>query len=141
MHQILRSFLDRLTERIVATAGAMVVSAVDTERATQQAEQQSALEDLARQMEAEGKDDIATGIRHRLANAGDGPGATADRLIESVVVDSAVPRLEQQASASTTETGRGKSRKSRKSTSELPSPLNLPPATATEKPETDNATH
>ena len=125
----------------MATAGAMVASAVDTERATQQAEQQSALEDLARQMEAEGKDDIATGIRHRLANAGEGPGAAADQLIESIVVDSAVPRLEQLTSPPTAETGRGKSRKSRRNAAELPSPLNLPPAAAGEKSETDNATH
>ena len=121
MHQILRSFFDRLTERIVATAGAMVVSAVDTERATQEAEQHSALEDLARQMEADGKDEIATGIRLRLANAGETPGAAADRLIESVVADSAVPRLEQQTAASAGETGRGRARKSRKNNSDLPS--------------------
>ena len=99
MHRILQSFFDRLTERIVAMAGAMVASAVDVERTTQHAEQQSQLEDLARQMEADGKEHIAASIRSRITTQTiDNPGHNVDRLIESLVNESAVRRLESDAS-------------------------------------------
>lgn len=100
MHRILQSFFERLTERIVAMAGSMVASTVEVERTTQQAEHLSQLEDLARRMEAEGKESIAESIRARMQlHVADNPGSAADRLIENVVVDSAVPRLEQARSA------------------------------------------
>ena len=131
MHQILRSFLDRLTERIVALAGSMVVSAVDAQRTTQQAEQQNALEELARQYEADGEEQIAAGIRRQLFSDHMESGSVADRLIESTVVESAVPRLERMSRDAPSETSRGKSRKGRRSQAELPAPLDLPPTPPT----------
>ena len=100
MHRILQSFLERLSERVVAISGSMVASAIESQHAVQQAEQASAVEDLARQLEADGKEHIAASLRNQISlTTADDPGALADRLIESVVVDGAVPRLEQSPAA------------------------------------------
>ena len=132
MHRILQSFFERLTERIVAMAGSMVASTVEVERTTQQARQLSQLEDLARQMDAEGKEDIAESIRARMQrHVEDDPGSSADRLIQNVVVDSAVPRLEQSEPSESLSKSPPAKKKTRKSASRrrrsgaLP-PLNLP---------------
>ena len=69
MHRILQSFFDRLTERIVAISGSMVATAVETQHAVQQAEQASALEDLARKLEADGKEQIAASLRNRIVHS------------------------------------------------------------------------
>ena len=66
MPQILSSFLDRLTERLIALTAGLVSSRVAGMHAASQAEQQSNLEDLARRYEAEGKTEIANALRHRL---------------------------------------------------------------------------
>lgn len=60
-------FLDRLAERFAAVIAGMVSSRVEGMTAVAQAEQQSQLEDLARQYEAEGKPEIAESLRNRAA--------------------------------------------------------------------------
>ena len=148
MHRILQSFFERLTERIVAMAGSMVAATVEVERTTQQAEQLSQLEDLARRMEAEGKEDIAESIRARMqTHVADNPAANADRLIENVVVESAVPRLDSRGSepptgkpASSKPKNSRKSGGKRSSGTSLP-PLNLPAKPAAQNSEAGNDTH
>ena len=60
-------FLDRLAERFAAIVAGLVSSRVEGMTAVVQAEQQSELEDLARQYEAEGKPEIAESLRYRAA--------------------------------------------------------------------------
>ena len=60
-------FLDRLAERFAAVVAGLVSSRVEGMTAVAQAEQQSQLEDLARQYESEGKPEIAESLRNRAA--------------------------------------------------------------------------
>lgn len=66
MPQILSSFLDRLSERLIALTASLVSARVAGMHAASQAEQQSDLEDIARRYEAEGKIEIANALRQRL---------------------------------------------------------------------------
>ncbi len=65
MNKTLSQFLDRLTERFTAMLAGVISSRVTGMHAAAQAEQQSQLEDLARQYESEGKCEIAARLRER----------------------------------------------------------------------------
>ena len=67
MNKLLSLFLDRLAERLSALMAAVISSRVEGLHAAAQADQQSQLEDLARKYEADGKAEIATTLRRRLA--------------------------------------------------------------------------
>ena len=84
MNRIVALFMDRLTERFTAIVAAMISSRVESLQATTQAEQQSQLEDLARQYELDGKSGIAGTLRGR-----------AERLTSSDLAGDAVGVLEQ----------------------------------------------
>ena len=68
MNKTLSTFLDHLAERFTAILAGVVSSRVESLRAEAQAEQQSQLEDLARQYEADGKIAIARTLRQRAVN-------------------------------------------------------------------------
>lgn len=65
MSKVLTVFLDRLVERMTALVAGLVSSRVAGMHAEVQAQQQSQLEDLARQYEADGKMEIAQSLRKR----------------------------------------------------------------------------
>ena len=65
MNRLFTTFLDRLAERMTALVAGLVSSRVTVLHAETQAEQQSQLEDLARQYEADGKPEIALTLRKR----------------------------------------------------------------------------
>jgi hypothetical protein len=65
MSKVVTAFLDRLAERFAALMAGLVSSRVEGLHAAAQAEQQSELEDLARQYEADGKPAIAQTLRQR----------------------------------------------------------------------------
>jgi hypothetical protein len=67
MSKVVTTFLDRLAERFAALMAGLVSSRVEGLHAAAQAEQQSELEDLARQYEADGKLAIAQTLRQRAA--------------------------------------------------------------------------
>jgi hypothetical protein len=67
MSKLLSLFLDRLAERLSALMAGVISSRVEGLHAAAQADQQSQLEDLARKYEADGKAEIATTLRRRLA--------------------------------------------------------------------------
>lgn len=67
MNKLFALFLDRLAERIVTLAAGLVSSRVEGLQAAAQADQQSQLEELARQYDAEGKPEIAATVRQRAA--------------------------------------------------------------------------
>lgn len=67
MNKTLSVFLDRLAERFTALLAGVISSRVAGMHAAAQAEQQSALEDLARQYESQGKLEIAAKLRSRAA--------------------------------------------------------------------------
>ncbi|MCA9010927.1 MAG: hypothetical protein KDB01_14345 [Planctomycetaceae bacterium] len=65
MNKVLAVFLDRVAERMTALVAGLVSSRVSGMHAAAQAEQQSELENLARQYEADGKTEIAQTLRKR----------------------------------------------------------------------------
>lgn len=65
MNKVVSQFLDRLSERFIALLAGLVSSRIEGLHAASQAEQQSNLEDLARQYDAAGKSEIATNLRIR----------------------------------------------------------------------------
>ena len=65
MNKVVSTFLDRLAERFAALVAGLISSRVEGLHAAAQAEQQSALEDLARAYEADGKEAIAHTLRNR----------------------------------------------------------------------------
>ena len=67
MSKVVMTFLDRLAERFAALMAGLVSSRVEGLHAAAQAEQQSELENLARQYEADGKPAIAQTLRQRAA--------------------------------------------------------------------------
>ncbi len=67
MSKVVTAFLDRLAERFAALMAGLVSSRVEGLHAAAQAEQQSELEELARQYEADGKPAIAQTLRQRAA--------------------------------------------------------------------------
>lgn len=74
-------FLDRLAERFAALMAGSISSRVEGLHAAVQADQQSQLEDLARQYEAEGKTVIAEALRRRAARL-----TSADLVGEAVEI-------------------------------------------------------
>lgn len=67
MNNLFTAFLDRLVGRLATLVAGLVSSRVEGFHAAVQADQQSQLEDLAREYESSGKLEIATTLRHRAA--------------------------------------------------------------------------
>ena len=65
MLKVIQHFLDHLAQRLVVIVAQLVSSSVETLHASEQAEQQSRLEDLARQYEADDKPHVAATLRRR----------------------------------------------------------------------------
>ena len=95
MLKYVQAFLDRLTQRLVIVASRLVASSVEALHATQQAAEQSQLEDLARAYEADGKLEIAATLRRRAVQLADAsPAEEAMATLQSVVNDDqALPAL------------------------------------------------
>ncbi|REJ90711.1 MAG: hypothetical protein DWQ35_16045 [Planctomycetota bacterium] len=88
MNKLLQTFLDRLRDRIVASVASVVGSTFSAFRLAQEAEQQSYLEDLARQYEADGKSQLAEQIRCRAKTLSmDDPTAEAQPVIQNLLAD------------------------------------------------------
>ena len=95
MIKYVQVFLDRLTQRLVIVASRLVASSVESLHATQQAAEQSQLEDLARQYEADGKMEIAATLRRRATQLADAsPAEEAMETLQSLMNDGqALPAL------------------------------------------------
>ena len=95
MLKYVQVFLDRLTQRLVIIASRLVASSVESLHATQQAVEQSQLEDLAREYEADGKIEIAATLRRRATQLADASCAgEAMETLQSLVDDGqTVPAL------------------------------------------------
>lgn len=88
MNNLIRAFLDSLQNRIIGSLGSIIGNTFSTYRAAQHAEQQSLLEDLARQYEAEGKTDLANNLRNQAACLEvDDPGKEARIVFQNVLTD------------------------------------------------------
>lgn len=101
MNSLFRIFMDRLAERIFAIIGSTVGTAASTCRAIAQAEQQSVLEDLARQYESEGKIALAENLRRQAAQISDadpaGDGAAFFENLIGTEPGQALPGLPRDA--------------------------------------------
>lgn len=81
-------FIERLIERIVPIIASSFSSTVETLHALGQAEQQSQLEEAARQYEQDGKADIAAILRQRATQlTSDNPASQALPMIENLAGD------------------------------------------------------
>lgn len=102
MNRLIRSFLQGLHDRIIASVGSSIGSTFSTFRAAHHAEQQSFLEDLARKYESEGKTQLAEQLRSQAAALNmDDPGTEARLVFRNVLDDkSELPAL---ADSSTTD--------------------------------------
>jgi hypothetical protein len=67
MNKLLTAFIHRLCERLTILGANLIGSCVEGLHAEAQAEEQSRLEELARQYESEGKAQIAASLRERAA--------------------------------------------------------------------------
>ena len=81
-------FIERLIERIVPIIASSLSSTVETLHALGQAEQQSQLEEAARQYEQDGKTEIAAVLRQRATQlTSDNPASQALPMIENLAGD------------------------------------------------------
>ena len=88
MNNLIRTFLDRLHDRIIASVGSMIGSTFTVFRAAHHTEQKSFLEDLARKYESEGKLDLAEQIRSQSDNLStDDPATEALPVFRNVLAD------------------------------------------------------
>jgi hypothetical protein len=88
MNRLIRSFLQGLHDRIIASVGSIIGSTFSTFRAAHHAEQQSFLEDLARKYESEGKTHLAEQLRSKAAALNmDDPGMEARLVFRNVLDD------------------------------------------------------
>lgn len=65
MNKPISEILDAVAQQIIATVGELVTRTITATSAAQQAEQQARLDDLAQQLESEGKTEIAAVLRNR----------------------------------------------------------------------------
>lgn len=81
-------FIERLVERLVPIIATSFSSTVETMHALGQAEQQSQLEDAAREYEADGKTEVAAALRQRASRlTSDNPAGEAIPIIENLAAD------------------------------------------------------
>lgn len=87
MNPIMRLFLDKLSERVFSLLGSNIGTAATTYHAIQQAEQQSVLEDLAREYEADGKPELAAKLRQQATLIASGDPALLGKQILTQVTE------------------------------------------------------
>lgn len=110
MNKLIRSFLEGLHDRVIASVGSIIGNTFSTFRAVQHAEQQSVLEDLARGYEAEGKAQLAEQIREQALRLNmDDPGMEARLVFRNVLEDrSALPALTHECGDESQESTNGR---------------------------------
>ncbi len=90
----IRFLFERLTERIFGLIGSNIGNAVSACRVACEAEQQSALEDLARKYESEGKQQLADQIRSQaVAIRSLDPASDGDTVLDQIGYTEATPSL------------------------------------------------
>lgn len=90
----IRVLFDRLTERLFGVISSHLGNAVSAYRIVCASEQQSQLEDLARQYEAEGKQQLADEVRAQAAAiSGSDPGSDGARVLERLTGPTQLPGL------------------------------------------------
>lgn len=88
VNNLIRSFLQGLHDRLIASIGSVIGSTFSAFRAAHHAEQQSYLEDLARKYESEGKAQLAEQVRMQAANLNmDDPGTEARLVFRNLLED------------------------------------------------------
>lgn len=119
MSKLIRGFLERLRDRLTASFASLIGSTFTTFRTIHQVEQQSQLEDLARQYEADGKHNLAEQLRVQATRLNlDDPVAEAEGIVANVCRDGTTPHaLEQSDSAAGRRTDKDSGRTPTKSKS------------------------
>jgi hypothetical protein len=82
---ILRRVISSISERIVAIVGGVISAKIETIALLEEVEQQNEIENAARQLEEEGKLQLAAELRERAERIhGDNPAAQGFRIIEQL---------------------------------------------------------
>src|SRR5262245_668171 len=85
MQNLIRTFLDQLTARLVPLVASLVASSLETARSLLVAEKQAELEETARKYESLGMHEVAANLRTRVGELGQDDLARAGvRLIQNV---------------------------------------------------------
>lgn len=86
MNRLIRSFLQGLHDRILASVASMISATFSVHRVTQHAQQMSEVEDLAREYESQGKTEIAQQLRCHLSTLQlDDPSSEARDVVRNVL--------------------------------------------------------
>jgi hypothetical protein len=82
---VMQRILDAISQRVASLVGGAVASRVETMVVLEQVDQQDALEERARQLEKEGKADLAESLRRRILQADhNNPGAQGQAILASL---------------------------------------------------------
>ncbi len=82
---VMRRILDAISQRVAAIVGGAVASRVETMAVLEQVDQQDALEERARQLDKEGKNELAESLRRRMLGVdNNNPGAQGQAVFASL---------------------------------------------------------
>lgn len=85
---VMQRILDAISQRVAAIVSGAVASRVETMAVLEQVDQQDALEERARQLEKEGKNELAESLRRRILQADhSNPGAQGQAVLASLCIE------------------------------------------------------
>jgi hypothetical protein len=118
----MQRILDAISQRVASLVGGAVASRVETMVVLEQVDQQDALEERARQLEKEGKEDLAESLRRRIHQADhNNPGAQGQAILVSLCSETAPeanPAMLEDASRESAPTPKRRKRASRRTVSQ-----------------------
>jgi hypothetical protein len=87
---VMQKILDAISQRVASLVGGAVASRVETMVVLEQVDQQDAIEERARQLEKEGKTDLAESLRRRMLQEDhNNPGAQGQAIFASLCIEMA----------------------------------------------------
>ena len=114
----MQRILDAISQRVASLVGGAVASRVETMVVLEQVDQQDALEERARQLEKEGKEDLAESLRRRILQADhNNPGAQGQAVFASLCCETAPeanPAMLEDASRESAPTPKRRKRATRR---------------------------
>lgn len=116
---VMQRILDAISQRVASLVGGAVASRVETMVVLDHVDQQDALEERARQLEKQGKADLAESLRHRILQSDhNNPGSQGQAVLASLCSETASevnPALLEDASRESAPTPKRRKRATRRS--------------------------
>jgi len=123
---VMQRLLDAISQRVAAIVGGAVASRVETMAVLEQVDQQDALEERARQLENEGKNELAESLRRRMLGVdNNNPGAQGQAVFVSLCSETPPdggPALLEDAAKESTPAPKRRKRATRRVASQRESP-------------------